>query len=259
MASDRYSAAIQLFFLLRLPSFLDLCSSWGSPFSEDWTLSGWQQMDLAVSRCAILVRFKPRALPRLLAGLIARRYFSQRTAGPYSFDEGSELCRPPTSASPQKLTSGPNEELVAIGQQPTWECLSASANFLGYKRRKGERRPGGVTPSTATRERMAAPAPISITTLRRSCRSARRDFTVSAGVSQSRLTVASAFAWFARAPYTAKTRPRGCAENRRAAALGGLKLASAVTTPPALFAWPQKPLILLGRKRYSSPIEHGAR
>ena len=92
----------------------------------------------------------------------------------------------------------------------------------------------GVTPSTATRERMAAPAPISITTLRRSCRSARRDFTVSAGVSQSRLTVASAFAWFARAPYSAKTKPRGSAENRSAAALGGLKLASAVTPPTSV-------------------------
>jgi hypothetical protein len=32
-----------------------------------------------------------------------------------SFDRGSELCRPPTSASPQKLTSGPHEELVANG------------------------------------------------------------------------------------------------------------------------------------------------
>ena len=32
------------------------------------------------------------------------------------FDRGSELCRPPTSASPRKLTSGPNEKLVAMGQ-----------------------------------------------------------------------------------------------------------------------------------------------
>ena len=66
-------------------------------------------------------------------------------------------------------------------------------------------------------------------------------------------------AWFARAPYTAKTRPRGCAENRRAAALGGLKLASAATYPPALFAWPQKPLILLDRNCHPNRIEHGAR
>ena len=32
-------------------------------------------------------------------------------------DRGSELCRPPTSASPRKLTSGPYEKLVAMGQQ----------------------------------------------------------------------------------------------------------------------------------------------
>jgi hypothetical protein len=31
------------------------------------------------------------------------------------FDRGSELCHPPTSASLRKLTSGPNEKLVAMG------------------------------------------------------------------------------------------------------------------------------------------------
>jgi hypothetical protein len=35
-------------------------------------------------------------------------------------DRGSELCRPPTSASPRKLTSGPNEKLVAKGQEATY-------------------------------------------------------------------------------------------------------------------------------------------
>jgi hypothetical protein len=33
--------------------------------------------------------------------------------------EAENSARPPTSASPQKLTSGPNEELVAMGQRET--------------------------------------------------------------------------------------------------------------------------------------------
>ena len=36
-----------------------------------------------------------------------------------NFDRSSELCRPPASASPQKLTSGPNQKLVAMGQEAT--------------------------------------------------------------------------------------------------------------------------------------------
>ena len=34
-------------------------------------------------------------------------------------DRGSELCRPPTSASPRKLTSGPDEKLEAMGHLRT--------------------------------------------------------------------------------------------------------------------------------------------
>ena len=43
-------------------------------------------------------------------------------------DRGSELCRPPTSASPRKLTSGPNEKLVPMGHvwtAPSWQGLSS--------------------------------------------------------------------------------------------------------------------------------------
>ena len=38
-------------------------------------------------------------------------------------DRGSELCRPPTSASPRKLTSGPNEKLVPMGQKEKWTLI----------------------------------------------------------------------------------------------------------------------------------------
>lgn len=39
-------------FLFRPLSFLNLCSSWGSPFSQNWTLSDVQQTGLAATKCA---------------------------------------------------------------------------------------------------------------------------------------------------------------------------------------------------------------
>jgi hypothetical protein len=50
----------------------------------------------------------------------------------WAFDRGSELCRPSTSASPQKLTSDPNEKLVAMGHEQT-SCVAATMCSLQHR------------------------------------------------------------------------------------------------------------------------------
>jgi hypothetical protein len=52
----------------------------------------------------------------------------------------------------------------------------------------------------------------------------------------------------------ALAKPTKFAEKRDAATLGALKLGSAATAPPTPLAWPQKPLILLGRNGHPNPI-----